>query len=359
MKHLTKTLILLLTFLITTNAFAVSKSKTSKVCLTYEEVDKRGKILGIFHATNEKNRAIAENRLEKIKYYTNSEIHNGTCQEMSEVVKLKCSEKNRAVCSNTPKPYSSYENFCTFTTKVMSLAGKSKSFKSSWTEGQCPDNHCLYYETISNDSKHFFAINTKSYSDSLNKLEKVQNYSNDKITIGSCKELADSIKCDKSIAPLCSDAPNAFSEYPNYCSFKKEVLKTAGVNKGYDGIYSSGKCPVTCNYQNYIYQAGERFNAGDKCNSCVCGYDGKVSCTVKSCSTWNFKYRKSNKTKGSSLKLKCSQNTVPFKNKYGSGCKQADFCPPKIYCTATSSNTKSSYCRFAPKLCPFTKLIWH
>jgi hypothetical protein len=39
----------------------------------------------------------------------------------------------------------------------------------------------------------------------------------------------------------------------------------------------------TCEWRGETYQRGESFPAGDGCNTCHCGDDGQVSCTLVAC----------------------------------------------------------------------------
>jgi hypothetical protein len=41
--------------------------------------------------------------------------------------------------------------------------------------------------------------------------------------------------------------------------------------------------PNTCQYNGRTYKAGEGFPADDGCNSCSCGQDGQVACTLMFC----------------------------------------------------------------------------
>ena len=41
----------------------------------------------------------------------------------------------------------------------------------------------------------------------------------------------------------------------------------------------------TCEYNGQVYKAGENFQAEDGCNTCTCGDDRQVSCTLIYCDT--------------------------------------------------------------------------
>lgn len=38
-----------------------------------------------------------------------------------------------------------------------------------------------------------------------------------------------------------------------------------------------------CNYKGQTYNVGQKFPAGDDCNTCTCESNGRVSCTEKTC----------------------------------------------------------------------------
>jgi hypothetical protein len=40
---------------------------------------------------------------------------------------------------------------------------------------------------------------------------------------------------------------------------------------------------ISCNYEGKTYKSGEGFMASDGCNSCACGENGEVACTLKYC----------------------------------------------------------------------------
>ena len=62
------------------------------------------------------------------------------------------------------------------------------------------------------------------------------------------------------------------------------IFLTSGI-----GIYAylrfTGGISKSCNYNDITYQAGDSFEAGDGCNSCTCGEDGNVACTLRACIT--------------------------------------------------------------------------
>jgi hypothetical protein len=48
-------------------------------------------------------------------------------------------------------------------------------------------------------------------------------------------------------------------------------------------VAATGCDDDTCEWDGETYERGETFPAGDGCNSCHCGDDGQVSCTLVAC----------------------------------------------------------------------------
>ncbi len=57
----------------------------------------------------------------------------------------------------------------------------------------------------------------------------------------------------------------------------------SGGASGAAGSSGSGGDPGACSYAGASYDAGESFPAGDGCNTCSCGADGSVGCTLRAC----------------------------------------------------------------------------
>lgn len=49
------------------------------------------------------------------------------------------------------------------------------------------------------------------------------------------------------------------------------------------GLYGCGPEEETCHYGGETYSAGDSFPSTDGCNSCRCGADGTVACTLRAC----------------------------------------------------------------------------
>lgn len=41
----------------------------------------------------------------------------------------------------------------------------------------------------------------------------------------------------------------------------------------------------SCEYNGYEYETGDNFPAEDGCNTCTCGEDGQIACTLLYCDT--------------------------------------------------------------------------
>jgi hypothetical protein len=89
---------------------------------------------------------------------------------------------------------------------------------------------------------------------------------------------------------------------------------SAGSGSGGAGC-DLGSCVDGCLFQGRHYEPGESFSAGDGCNSCSCGADGNVDCTLIDCPT-------------------CDD----FRASYGGYLESAKECDPRLsreQCTGT------------------------
>jgi hypothetical protein len=93
----------------------------------------------------------------------------------------------------------------------------------------------------------------------------------------------------------------------------------------------------TCSYNGQSYDEGDRFRAGDGCNTCSCSA-GNVACTQMACScdpateTHQREYVATDPQQCLLLDIACQPNTTLFQNSCGCGCEQGVDCPDWFDC---------------------------
>jgi hypothetical protein len=99
--------------------------------------------------------------------------------------------------------------------------------------------------------------------------------------------------------------------------------------------------PATCEYLGQVYSAGSRFRAADGCNTCTCGLDGVVGCTLMGCTctgteAWR-QYMANTPAQCAVIDFACPANTSYFADACGCGCQQDPNCPEVFACADMSS----------------------
>jgi len=86
----------------------------------------------------------------------------------------------------------------------------------------------------------------------------------------------------------------------------------------------------TCSYEGQTYQPGDSFPASDGCNTCSCGADGTVACTLKACacdySDPNRKWVAKSPERCATVRFTCAEGLRPFFDNCGCGCEAAPTC---------------------------------
>jgi hypothetical protein len=96
-------------------------------------------------------------------------------------------------------------------------------------------------------------------------------------------------------------------------------------------------CEPVCFYNGSSFSEGDKIEAIDGCNTCVCEGNGSVSCTEKVCACdpdaeWNRDYISNDLLTCASIDFACPENTEYFSTTCGCGCEQSAKCPQYINC---------------------------
>jgi hypothetical protein len=100
----------------------------------------------------------------------------------------------------------------------------------------------------------------------------------------------------------------------------------------------------SCTHNGRTYAEGEKFRAGDGCNTCQCS-NGGVGCTDMACTcdpaseTHQREYVGTSPSQCAVLDFVCQQNTTMFQNSCGCGCEQSLTCPDWFDCMPGSGQS--------------------
>lgn len=203
---------------------------------------------------------------EKGRCVSESSCGNGICESQEKQCITECSlcEEDSDDCVSTCTEHCEYTcpKDCNYQEPVCGN-NLCEDGEKSW----CPSNDCKYGEDCP-------ALAAPCY-------------------MGSCPKDCDEMGCADEWNPVCGRPPmpecdNLYGcaqvmpekvTYSNKCH-----METSGAEFLYEGVCESdGEDHALCNYEGELYNPGESFHANDGCNSCSCGSDGHVMCTMMAC----------------------------------------------------------------------------
>ena len=213
------------------------------VCLEYETVADDGTPYNNAYALNLGSAEEAKAYLAQMQNYRFETITEGHCSELPAI----CPRLYLPVCGSTPEgSEQTFGNTCEFKSLIRQTAGLAGQSKGHWEMGRC-SGYCLSYETIDADGtplNNYYAINVADAAAAQAHLANVGSYTNDLLERGACD--AQGALCPRIYQPVCSDMPEAKTEYDNVCLFKAAVRQQAGATGEYKGHWDEGVCTRYC-----------------------------------------------------------------------------------------------------------------
>lgn len=146
----------------------------------------------------------------------------------------------------------------------------------------CPQDaicqYCLEYSKSDGTTTTFGAANVSSIQQARELLRKA-GVRRGRLNAGTCAD--QSTACTMDYRPVCDSETN--STFGNECALKVAVRQQAGDDGKARTTYTNGACDqtVVCLYDGETYEAGESFKVD--CNTCVCGDNGLLRCTLMAC----------------------------------------------------------------------------
>lgn len=147
----------------------------------------------------------------------------------------------------------------------------------------CGGGYCLTYSKKSGDQTKYGAANVASLAEAR-ALLKGSGIRRASLSRGTCAE--QSTACTMDYRPVCGSIDGGASDtYGNECAFLVTVRQTAGDAGNATGLYKDGQCKdvVSCDYNGRTYYPGDSWTADDGCNTCFCGDNGTIGCTLMLC----------------------------------------------------------------------------